>query len=61
MSAPTDRELECCDCGSAFVWTVAEQEFFAEQGYANQPRRCVECRRQRRQARTTFTHAGAER
>ena len=44
----TDKTLPCCDCGREFVFTVAEQEFFAQRGYTNTPKRCVECRKRRR-------------
>ena len=43
-----DRTLLCGECGKEFVFTVAEQEFFTERGFDHEPKRCVECRRQRR-------------
>lgn len=43
-----DRTLQCSDCGKDFVFTAAEQEFFRERGFEHAPKRCVECRRQRR-------------
>lgn len=44
----TDRTLLCGQCGKEFVFTAAEQEFFRERGFDHEPKRCVECRRQRR-------------
>ncbi len=40
----TDKVLKCKDCGDEFVFTVGEQEFFAERGFQNQPQRCKNCR-----------------
>ena len=42
----------CRDCGRPFVFTVDEQEAFAQQGYRNEPSRCPECREIRRARRT---------
>ncbi len=44
----TDRTLTCCECNTEFVFTAAEQEFFREHGLTNDPKRCLECRKQRR-------------
>jgi CxxC-x17-CxxC domain-containing protein len=44
-----DKTLICQDCGREFIWTAGEQDFFAEKGFTNQPRRCKECRDKRRQ------------
>ena len=46
-----DKTIKCADCGSEFVFTAAEQEFFAEKGFTNEPKRCPTCRRARRQQR----------
>lgn len=43
-----DKILVCKDCGQEFVFTVSEQEFFAEKGFANDPSRCLDCRVARR-------------
>lgn len=40
-----DRVLLCRACGREFVFTAAEQAFYAEKGFAVWPRRCKECRR----------------
>jgi CxxC-x17-CxxC domain-containing protein len=39
-----DRVLVCKDCGNEFVFTVGEQEFYAEKGFQNEPARCKDCR-----------------
>jgi len=44
-----DEKLICEDCGAEFTFTVGEQEFYAEKGLVNKPKRCSECRKLRRQ------------
>ncbi|MEG1858692.1 MAG: zinc-ribbon domain containing protein [Pseudoflavonifractor sp.] len=39
-----DKTIVCKDCGSEFVFTASEQEFFAEKGFTNEPQRCKTCR-----------------
>ncbi|MDE3075189.1 MAG: zinc-ribbon domain containing protein [Chloroflexota bacterium] len=43
-----DKTLTCRDCGQQFVFTVSEQQFFADRGFQNEPSRCPECRAARR-------------
>jgi CxxC-x17-CxxC domain-containing protein len=43
-----DKTLICQDCGKEFIWTAAEQEFYAEKGFTNEPKRCKECREKRK-------------
>jgi len=40
-----DKTLTCRDCGQEFIWTAGEQEYYAQKGFANEPRRCPDCRR----------------
>ena len=47
----TDEKLICEACGCEFVFSVGEQEFYAEKGLVNKPKRCTECRKARKQAR----------
>ena len=44
-----DRTLICQDCGSEFTFTVGEQEFYKEKGFENEPKRCPDCRRKKKQ------------
>ena len=44
-----DKTLTCRDCGAEFVFSAAEQEFYAEKGFTNEPGRCPACRATRRQ------------
>jgi len=46
-----DKELQCVECGATFAFTASEQEFFANKGFTNEPKRCPECRQARKQAR----------
>lgn len=52
MSMYEDKTLICKECGREFVWTAGEQEFYAEKGFTNEPKRCPECRKKRRTARS---------
>lgn len=46
-----DRTLSCKDCGADFDFTAAEQTFYAEKGFQNDPSRCPSCRSARKQSR----------
>lgn len=46
-----DKTLTCVECGAEFTFSASEQEFFAEKGLANEPKRCLECRQNRRRQR----------
>src|SRR5215472_1348869 len=43
-----DKTLTCQDCGTQFVFTAGEQEFYATKGFTNEPRRCPACRQARK-------------
>lgn len=45
-----DKTLTCMDCGQTFVFTAGEQEFFAEKGFQNEPKRCKSCKATKRTA-----------
>jgi hypothetical protein len=46
-----DKTIVCADCGNEFTFTVGEQEFYAEKGFDNEPKRCPDCRRARKDNR----------
>ena len=46
-----DKVLKCRDCEKEFTFTVSEQEFYKEKGFENDPTRCEECRRIKKQQR----------
>ena len=39
-----DKTLICKECGKEFVFTAGEQEFYAEKGFENEPKKCKACR-----------------
>ena len=45
-----DKTLVCKDCGNEFVFTAGEQEFYAEKGFENEPQRCADCRKARKES-----------
>ncbi len=47
----TDKTISCRDCGTEFVFTSGEQEFYAGRGFTNDPVRCPACRSARRAQR----------
>ena len=44
-----DKVLVCQDCSKEFVFTAAEQEFYAQKGFSNEPKRCKDCRAVKKQ------------
>jgi len=51
----TDKSLQCSDCGINFTFSVQDQEFFAQKGYTNEPKRCPTCRDARKATRSTVS------
>lgn len=46
-----DKVITCKDCNTEFTFTESEQAFYAEKGFENEPQRCPDCRRSRKQQR----------
>ena len=44
MQEYEDVVLTCVDCTQEFVFTAGEQQFFADKGLKNQPKRCKSCK-----------------
>lgn len=42
-----DKKIVCRNCGTEFIFTVGEQKFYEEKGFA-EPVRCKECRNKRK-------------
>lgn len=42
-----DRQIICSSCGTIFVWTASEQEFYRVKDLS-EPQRCRSCREERR-------------
>jgi len=56
-----DKSLQCSDCGTTFTFTTGEQEFFISKGFTNEPKRCVPCRRAKKQQNESsgsYSHSG---
>ncbi len=53
-----DKTLVCRECGSEFVFSASEQEFYAEKGFTNEPGRCPQCRAARKQKNRTGSGRG---
>lgn len=47
----TDKKIICADCNQEFTFTVTEQEFYAQKGFTNDPKRCPDCRSARKSSR----------
>jgi CxxC-x17-CxxC domain-containing protein len=56
-----DEKLTCTDCGTEFVFSAGEQEFFAGKGFQNKPNRCPDCRTARKAAKGGGGGFGASR
>lgn len=54
----TDRSLTCADCGQEFTFTSGEQEFYAQRGFSESPKRCVSCRQIRKAQRSRSSDYG---
>lgn len=50
-----DKTLVCQDCGKEFIFTAREQEFYAEKGFTNEPKRCFDCRKARKNNKERHT------
>ena len=44
MSEYKDETIVCEDCNQEFIFTARDQEFYAEKGFNNEPKRCKACR-----------------
>lgn len=43
-----DKTLVCTDCGQQFIHSAEDQARYAERGFANEPKRCRDCRTKRK-------------
>ncbi len=51
------KEITCTGCGSPFVFTEAEQDFYQSKGF-NEPRKCKPCRDAAKQNREGGGYGG---
>ena len=56
-----DKNLACRECGTEFVFSASEQEFYNEKGFTNEPGRCPQCRAARKQRNNggSFSRGGS--
>ncbi len=47
-----DKTLTCQDCGQEFIFSADDQQYHAEKGFSNEPKRCMSCRQSRRQGQS---------
>jgi CxxC-x17-CxxC domain-containing protein len=53
-----DKSIVCADCGATFTFTADEQDFFAQKGYTNEPKRCPTCRAARKDRQGSTSNRG---
>lgn len=56
-----DKILYCKDCKAEFTFSEGEQEFYKEKGFDNEPQRCPDCRRAKKQSRSDGNSRGGQR
>src|SRR5687768_16234090 len=54
-----DRTLTCVECGQPFTFSADDQEYHAQRGYSNEPKRCPTCRQSRRDNRSSSSSYGS--
>ena len=54
MTEYKDKTIKCVDCGTEFVFTARDQEFYQEKGFTNEPKRCKACRDKRKAEKNNF-------
>jgi CxxC-x17-CxxC domain-containing protein len=59
----TDRVMICRECGRSFIFSAGGQEYYAQQGFREAPKRCRACRAKRKEEREQGAggHAGPQR
>ncbi len=55
----SDKTLKCADCNADFTFTANEQEFYATKGFTNEPKRCPDCRQNRKSGRNSGGGSGS--
>ncbi|UCD28773.1 MAG: zinc-ribbon domain containing protein [Planctomycetota bacterium] len=46
-----DKTIVCVDCAQEFIHSAEDQSRYAERGFTNEPKRCRDCRQQRKSQR----------
>jgi hypothetical protein len=58
MAEYKDKTIKCVDCGSEFIFTARDQEFYAEKGFSNEPKRCRSCRDKKKAEKNSNRFSG---
>ncbi|MBB6218930.1 DNA replicative helicase MCM subunit Mcm2 (Cdc46/Mcm family) [Anaerosolibacter carboniphilus] len=56
-----DKAIVCKDCGTEFTFTAGEQQFYAEKGFDNEPKKCKECRQKAKRGFSRPNNGGQRR
>lgn len=56
-----DKVLTCRECGTQFLFSAGEQDFFEARGLTNEPGRCPACRLARKAQRASGAYANGRR
>ena len=56
-----DKTITCKECKQTFVFTEAEQAFYEEKGFQNEPQRCPDCRAEYKRQRRGGGFGGGQR
>jgi len=55
------RILICTECDQEFVFTIQAQQYFAERGYTDDPKRCKSCHTEYKKRQRENNHRPSER
>ena len=39
-----DKSIQCSDCGTSFIFSIKDQQFYKTRGFLKEPKRCRDCR-----------------
>ena len=53
-----DKTLACQECSQEFIFSADDQQYHADKGYTNEPKRCKPCRQARRAAQSGNSYGG---
>jgi CxxC-x17-CxxC domain-containing protein len=56
----SDKQLQCLDCHKDFTFSAAEQEFYSDRGFPNNPSTCPPCRHARKKTRVKDENASED-
>lgn len=48
MEELIDKTIACAECGDTFPFSAGEQQYYKDQGFTQEPKRCRPCRDEKR-------------